>query len=65
MIEVNGETLQFDETSSLAVLIQQLGFSNKPCAVEVNDELVPHQQRKDFSLQNGDKIEIVALVGGG
>ena len=65
MITVNGEALQCDETESLGTLMQQLGFSDKPCAVEVNQELVPHQHREDFALHHGDAIEIVTLVGGG
>ena len=65
MITVNGETMPHMEEMSLTVLMDQLGFSDKPCAVEVNQELVPHHQRDSHALSSGDVVEIVTLVGGG
>jgi len=61
---VNGKPIAFED-ESLTDLLDKLSLSKQPCAVEVNNELVPHAKRKDFTLQDGDTIEIVTLVGGG
>ncbi len=34
-------------------------------AVEVNLEIVPHEQHATHEVQAGDTIEVVTLVGGG
>ena len=65
MITVNGQSMQFDEGIELILLMEQLGYANKPCAVEVNQILVPHHKREFHVLASGDTIEIVTLVGGG
>ena len=57
--------MQFDEEIYLALLMEQLGYANKPCAVEVNQKLVPHHKRESHVLSTDDTIEIVTLVGGG
>ena len=65
MITVNGHSMQFDEEIYLTLLMEQLGYANKPCAVEVNQKLVPHHKRESHVLSTDDTIEIVTLVGGG
>ena len=65
MITVNGQSMQFDEDIYLTFLMEQLGFANKPCAIEVNQKLVPHHKRESHVLSSGDIIEIVTLIGGG
>jgi sulfur carrier protein len=64
VITVNGENIQ---TSSMELndLLVQMNLSDQLCAVEVNKELVPHKERNTFVLQEGDRVEIVTLVGGG
>ncbi len=46
-------------------LLAELGLGGRPCAVEVNQSLVPAKSHQDHQLQAGDQIEIVTLVGGG
>ncbi len=65
MITVNGKTKDWNAEISLEELLLELSLSKTLCAVEVNDELVPHRERDKYTLQDGDKIEIVSLVGGG
>ena len=50
---------------TIASLLVHLGFAKQICAVEVNNSLVPHTERENFNVHEGDKIEIVSLVGGG
>jgi sulfur carrier protein len=64
-ITVNGQPHEVAETISVAQLLEQLRLVGKPLAVEVNLELVPRQHHADYGLADGDRIEIVTLVGGG
>jgi sulfur carrier protein len=64
-ITVNGRPHEAAETISVAQLLEQLGLAGKPLAVEVNRELVPRQRHADRGLADGDRVEIVTLVGGG
>jgi sulfur carrier protein len=64
-IEVNG--LEREATPDLTVgdLIAELGLDRSACAVEINRELVPHRERSARRLRDGDRVEVVTLVGGG
>ncbi len=64
-ITVNGEPRQLDPDASIAVLLETLGLARAACAVEVNKELVPKRAHAERRLAEGDRIEIVTLVGGG
>lgn len=62
---VNDETQQYPDGLTVTQLLQQLGLEGKPVAVELNQELVPRGQHANTTLQNGDRLEIVSLTGGG
>lgn len=65
MIRVNGEERPLPEQPTVRELVRELGLGDSPCAVEVNGSLVPHRRHEHHTLQPGDAIEIVTLVGGG
>ena len=63
---INGESHPLDAAStSLAALLERLGFSGKRIAVERNGEIVPRSQHATTHLADGDRLEIVVAVGGG
>ena len=64
-IELNGEKRETGENISLAELISSLEMTGKRYAIEVNEELVPRSEHPDYTLQEGDKVEIVQAIGGG
>ncbi len=64
-IQVNGETHEIPDACTIETLLVSLGFSGKFVAVERNRELVPKRRHAETSLEEGDQIEIVTLVGGG
>jgi len=64
-ITVNGHRRQVAEEITVAELLRELGMANKHVAVEVNLELVPHRRHVEQRLSDGDRLEIVTLVGGG
>jgi len=64
-IVVNGEPHVVDAGTSAAALVALLGLADRPLAVEVNERIVPRRDLAACMLHDGDRIEIVTLVGGG
>jgi len=64
-IVLNGEPRTIEESSSVADLIQALGYAGKRVAVERNGEIVPRSAHQQTLIAGGDRIEIVVAVGGG
>ena len=63
-IEVNGEHREI-EAGTILDLVETLGLNPKKVAVERNLEIVPRSLHGETALSDGDRIEIVQLVGGG
>ncbi len=65
-LTVNGTPHQFDSPpATVAELVFALNLAGKRIAVEINGEIVPKSRHEQTPLSAGDKIEIVAAVGGG
>lgn len=63
-IIVNGEP-QETGAPTLAALLDELGKGEAKVATSVNEGFVPKQQRAGHSLNEGDRVEIVAPRQGG
>ncbi len=64
-ITLNGEARTVPDGITLAELIEQLGLAGKFVAVERNKEVVSFRSYAETTLADGDRLEIVTLVGGG
>jgi sulfur carrier protein len=64
-LTVNGDTRQFPEGLTVRGLVEALGLTEGPVAVERNREVVPRAQHAETVLSDRDVVEIVHLVGGG
>ena len=64
-ITLNGAAQVIEDGATIACLLSLRDLDTKPCAVEVNRQLVPKAKHEQHVLCNGDQIEIVTLVGGG
>lgn len=65
-LTINGESRDLPrEAMTVAELLGELGMSGKPVAVEVNKQLVFKRNHPATPLHDGDKIEVVTMVGGG
>ena len=62
---VNGETRSLEGVTDVAALVAALGLDGRKVAVERNLEIVPRSAYGKTPLADGDRIEIVAFVGGG
>jgi len=64
-ILVNDQPLQIDDPATVAALLVRLNLGESACAVEVNRTLVPRSKHGEKTLADGDRVEVVTLVGGG
>jgi len=64
-IQVNGDTRDVGEQTTVAEVIADLGLSGKRIAVELNREILPFTQHTTQTLKDGDRLEIVHAIGGG
>jgi len=64
-IRLNGDPKQVPAGASVADLIALLELTPEQVAVEVNRELEPRAERGERSLAEGDRVELVTMVGGG
>ena len=62
---VNNEPRELPEGTTIEGLIELLGLSAGICAAEVNKQLIPKREHKERVLADGERVEIVTLVGGG
>ena len=64
-IVINGETRTVLHGTTVAGLVDELGFGDRRVAVERNREVVPRAQHATTVLAAGDRLEVVTFVGGG
>lgn len=62
---VNGVARELASGATVAELVAALGLSAAQVAVERNRRLVPRAEHGRTQLADGDRVEIVTLVGGG
>ncbi len=63
-IQLNGETRSVSAIN-LAQLVTELGLEQRMIAIERNLEVVPKSQYDVTRLEEGDRIELVHMIGGG
>ena len=61
---VNDEDVEVDDHTTVAVLLQRLGFPEKGIAVAVNWTVLP-RSRWQTALSDGARLEVVTAVQGG
>ncbi len=65
-LTLNGSSHHFDPPpSTVAELVRALNLEGKRIAVEMNGEIVPKSRYAQTRVAAGDRLEVVAAVGGG
>jgi sulfur carrier protein len=64
-LTVNGEKRDVPDGLTVRGLVEHLGLTEGPVAVERNRDVVPRAAHATTLLAAGDVIEIVHFVGGG
>jgi sulfur carrier protein len=64
-INFNGQPLDVPDGTTVAQLLELAAIRSKLVAVEINLEILSHEEHATYPVRAGDKIEVVTLVGGG
>ena len=67
-IRVNGEEKKIELENEKALLsrtLEILGYKSNTIVVELNDLIINSKKWDDEVLKDGDRLEIVSVVGGG
>jgi len=64
-ITVNGEPRSASAGTTVAALLASMGVDPQRVAIERNQEVVPRRTWTEAALAEGDRLEIVAFIGGG
>ncbi len=64
-IQVNGRETNCQKNLTLPQFLQVNNLNPRLIAVEYNGEILHRQFWEKTPLQNGDRLEIVTIVGGG
>ena len=67
-IKVNGEEKFINNSKkefTLTEALSQLGYKSNTIIVELNNLIVNYESWQDNKVKDGDKLEIVSIVGGG
>jgi len=65
-LTVNGALRRLDPSpANVAELVRALNLEGKRIAIERNGEIVPKSRYAETSVAAGDRLEVVAAVGGG
>lgn len=64
-VTANGERLSVAAGTTIAALMDALDLPRGRVAVEHNGALVPRERFGEIVLSEGDRLEVVTLVGGG
>lgn len=64
-LQINGKPVELEQPVPLVLYIEQLGVNPRTVAVELNGEIIERPHFAATVLSDGDRVEIVRMVGGG
>jgi sulfur carrier protein len=64
-LRVNGKPVELDGPTALPDYLGKLGVDPRTVAVEHNGEIIERSAYATVTLREGDRVEIVRMVGGG
>jgi thiamine biosynthesis protein ThiS len=63
-MQINGEARDI-ASRSVAELLAELSLDPRQVAIERNGEIIPRSRYAEQPIAEGDRIEVVAFIGGG
>ena len=64
-LQVNGKNVELEGPTPLLEYLEKLGVNPRAVAVEHNGEILERVAYAGATLREGDRVEIVRMVGGG
>ena len=64
-LRINGKTVELERPTGLLAYLDRLGVNPRAVAIEHNGTIIERSAYEAVTLQEGDVLEIVRMVGGG
>ena len=64
-LQINGKQVELEQATALLDYLEKLGVNPRTVAVEHNGEIIARTSFTRITLGEGDRVEIVRMVGGG
>ena len=64
-LKINGEEKSINGEITVSNLLSLLNIDSSKIVVEVNLSIIDKNEYNNFSLKNGDVLEIIRFMGGG
>ncbi len=64
-VMVNGVDRTFDDGLSIQGLLDEMGVKTEATAVQYNGDILPREDLPNITVNEGDALELVRIVGGG
>ncbi|HLF76868.1 MAG TPA: sulfur carrier protein ThiS [Dehalococcoidia bacterium] len=64
-LTLNGKQRELPAESTIASMLEAIGIDRRAVAVAHNGDVVPRDRYDNFILHEGDRVEVVRMVGGG
>jgi thiamine biosynthesis protein ThiS len=64
-LQINGRRVELDGPTGLIAYLEKLGVNPRAVAVEHNGVIVERGAYANTTLEEGDVVEVVRMVGGG
>ncbi|MEQ5802324.1 sulfur carrier protein ThiS [Halomonas sp. H10-9-1] len=64
-LSLNGDATRLPAGTALATALDRWGYAERRVAVAINDAFAPRSTWPERTLADGDRVDIVAPVGGG
>ncbi len=64
-VMVNGIDRKFDDGLSIQGLLDEMGVKADVTAVQHNGDILPREDLPNITVNEGDALELVRIVGGG
>lgn len=65
IIRLNGEEKEISEGTTIEGLLDLFNVKRAGIAVDLNREIIPRRLHNETLLKDGDRVEVVRMVGGG
>ena len=64
-LTVNGENRDLEENTTLIGLLESFSLNPEATAVQLNDDILERDTFQSITLNEGDTVELIRIVGGG
>jgi sulfur carrier protein len=64
-LTVNGKPVELEGPLPLLAYLRSLGVDPRAVAVELNERIIERSEFESATLNEGDVVEVVRMVGGG